>query len=193
MMIDVKGLTVNVILNMSTRQLNALDAKDLARVSGRLRSAANKRLRRLEKSGMESPAYRNAMRGGGSFSTKDKDLVGLRNEFLRMKTFMEGKTSTVRGAKQAQKKMVDEFKKAGVDMQEENVDRVMRLYERLKEIDPSVSLKQFKYAVQDSVSKYVEQDMTDEEIMRKMKERIDELYEESQDYYQSSFSGAFEM
>lgn len=192
-MIDVKGLTVNDILNMSARQLNALDAKDLARVSGRLRSAANKRLRRLEKSGMESPAYRNAMRGGGSFSTKDKDLVGLRNEFLRMKTFMEGKTSTVRGAKQAQKKMVDEFKKAGVDMQEENVDRVMRLYERLKEIDPSVSLKQFKYAVQDSVSKYVEQDMTDEEIMRKMKERIDELYEESQDYYQSSFSGAFEM
>lgn len=192
-MIDVKGLTVNDILNMSTRQINALDAKDLARVSGRLRSAANKRLRRLEKSGMESPAYRNAMRGGGSFSTKDKDMVGLRNEFLRMKTFMEAKTSTVRGAKQAQKKTVDEFKKAGVDIQEENVDRVMRLYGRLKEIDPSVSLKQFKYAVQDSVSKYVEQDMTDEEIIRKMKERIDELYEENQDYYQSSFSGAFEM
>ncbi len=192
-MIDVTGLTVKDILNMSTRQINALDAKDLARVSSRLVSAANKRMRRLEKAGIESPAYRNAQRGGGAFSIKGKDEVAIKNEFVRMKTFMEGKTSTVRGAKQAQKKMVDEFKKVGVEMEEENVDRVMKIYDRLKEIDPSVSLKQFKYAIQDSVSKYVEQDMTDTEIMEKMQERIAELYEENQEYYQSSFSGAFEI
>ena len=48
---DVKGLCIQDIIDMDWRDINRLNEKELRELSMRLNSAANKRLRRLEKSG----------------------------------------------------------------------------------------------------------------------------------------------
>lgn len=65
----------------------------------RLASMANKRLKRLEKNELDSPAYREWVKNGEvRFSVKGKDYNELQSEYWRIQHFIEGKTSTVKGA-----------------------------------------------------------------------------------------------
>lgn len=91
-----EGLSVQDILNLDTRKLTD---DQLRAVTTRLASAANKRIRRMEKAGTESPALKNVKRSGGDFSTKGKDAKGIRSEFKRAKGFLQSKTSSLRGYK----------------------------------------------------------------------------------------------
>ena len=67
--------------------------------ANRLVSLANKRLRRLEKNGLQSsPAYQAYLANGGQpFSTKGKDYNQLQSEVARLKRFIDSETSTVKG------------------------------------------------------------------------------------------------
>ena len=67
--------------------------------ANRLVSLANKRLRRLEKNGLQSsPAYQAYLANGGiPFSTKGKDYNQLQSEVARLKRFIDSETSTVKG------------------------------------------------------------------------------------------------
>ena len=64
---DVKGLSIQDIIDMDWRDINRLNEKELRELSMRLNSAANKRLRRLEKSGQSewSSAYAHVKKSGG--------------------------------------------------------------------------------------------------------------------------------
>lgn len=65
----------------------------------RLASMANKRLKRLEKNELDSPAYRDWVKNGEvRFSVKGKDYNELQSEYWRIQHFIESKTSTVKGA-----------------------------------------------------------------------------------------------
>ena len=67
--------------------------------ANRLVSLANKRIRRLEKNGLQSsPAYQAYLANGGQpFSTKGKDYNQLQSEVSRLKRFIDSETSTVKG------------------------------------------------------------------------------------------------
>lgn len=107
---NVSGLSVNDILSMDWTDVQKLNRRDLSQLTSRLASAGNKRLRRLEKAGLEdSPAYSAIQRSGGDFSVKNKTINDLRSEYNRVRTFLSPttKTSSVRGARQVEK----EFKK----------------------------------------------------------------------------------
>lgn len=67
--------------------------------ANRLVSLANKRIRRLEKNGLQSsPAYQAYLANGGKpFSTKGKDYNQLQSEVARLKRFIDSETSTVKG------------------------------------------------------------------------------------------------
>ena len=67
--------------------------------ANRLVSLANKRIRRLEKNGLQSsPAYQAYLANGGQpFSTKGKDYNQLQSEVARLKRFIDSETSTVKG------------------------------------------------------------------------------------------------
>ena len=102
---NVSGLSVNDILSMDWTDIQKLNRRDLAQLTSRLASAGNKRLRRLEKEGLnETPAYIAIKRSGGDFSVKSKTINELRNEFSRVRTFLDPstKTSNVRGAKKVE-------------------------------------------------------------------------------------------
>lgn len=97
--INVSGLTIQDIMNMDYDIINKMNISDLRRVSSRLVSASNKRIRRLEKNeiGRLSPAYVSIEKRGGQFSNVGKNINQLRSQFIEMKQFLEKKTSTIKG------------------------------------------------------------------------------------------------
>ena len=102
---NVSGLSVNDIISMDWTDIQKLNRRDLAQLTSRLASAGNKRLRRLEKAGLnETPAYTAIKRSGGDFSVKNKTINELRSEYNRVRTFLSSstKTSTVRGAEKVE-------------------------------------------------------------------------------------------
>lgn len=110
---DVKGLSIQDIIDMDWRDINKLNERELRELSMRLNSAANKRLRRLEKSGMDewSPAYSHIKKSGGDFSVKGKDTkVAIKNEIQRASDFLRAKTSTDKGTKEYRENVSDIFR-----------------------------------------------------------------------------------
>ena len=110
---DVKGLSIQDIIDMDWRDINKLNERELRELSMRLNSAANKRLRRLEKSGMDewSPAYSHIKKSGGDFSVKGKDTkVAIKNEIQRASDFLRSKTSTDKGTKEYRENVTDIFR-----------------------------------------------------------------------------------
>lgn len=109
---DVKGLSIQDIIDMDWRDINRLNEKELRQLSMRLNSAANKRLRRLEKSGQSewSSAYAHVKKSGGDFTVKGKDTkVAIKNEIQRASDFLQAKTSTAAGTKKYKKSILDLF------------------------------------------------------------------------------------
>ena len=118
----VSGLSINDIMNMDIRKFNKLTEPELRKVVGRLVSASNKRIRRMESAGIETPALRKVNKSGGVFSVRDKNLNQLRSEFVRAKSFLQSPTSSIKGYKETQKKTIEGLKKQGIDVKQEVID-----------------------------------------------------------------------
>ena len=104
---NIKGLKITDIMDMDWNDLNKLTPQEMKQVTSRLVSAANKRIRRLEKAprGTESFAYQVVEERGRKFSVKGKNTNQLRNEFKNVRAFLKYKTSTTKGWKQYREKM----------------------------------------------------------------------------------------
>ena len=101
-------MKISDILSMKPAEIRRMTRSELARRVSQLASAANKRLKRLAAAGLtNTPAYNYVERSGGKFSVAGKDIQELQNEYLRAKQFLspETQTSTVRGARQAEKRV----------------------------------------------------------------------------------------
>ena len=133
------------------------------------------------------------MKSGGVFSTQGKDLNALRAEYVRLKNFYESKTSTVRGAKKAQKENLEALRKKGVNATQEQADEMFRLYERLKELDKSVEMKNIKYSVLSDIQKEIESNKDPDSIIQSMREKVSEIYEANQEQYGSSVSSFIDL
>ena len=79
----------------------------------RLVSMANKRLRRMERKGYKSPAYKKAMKTGGKFhNVRGASYNQKAREYQRVQNFLGEKTSTLRGSK---KVLTDMLSRTGLD------------------------------------------------------------------------------
>ena len=111
----VEGKSVPELLKNGSAHLHQYTESNLQAIVTRLSSAANKRLKRFEASGMaDSPAVMDVKASGGRFSGKGKDKEGLKAEFLRLKKFFEDPTSTQAGWEQTQARATREAQKRGV-------------------------------------------------------------------------------
>lgn len=102
---NVKGLSIKDILNIDLDEFNNLSESDLRKITSRLVSASNKRIRRLKEHDINSPALR-GMGDLESFSTKlDPNISNqqrvnqLRHTFAQMRSFLTSETSTISGYK----------------------------------------------------------------------------------------------
>ena len=102
---NVKGLKIADIMDIDLDTFNKLNEKELRAITSRLVSAGNKRIRRLQKHDINSPAIQQLGKEK-SFSTKlPKDTTKqqrvnkLRSEFARARSFLSSETSTIGGYK----------------------------------------------------------------------------------------------
>lgn len=113
----ITGLSIQDILDMDWKEINKLSLEEMKKLSMRLNSAANKRLRRVEASGEErwSPAYQAVQQSGGDFSVKGKTTKAeIKAELQRAGSFLTAKTSSVRGTK-AHKQKIEKLVKEPAD------------------------------------------------------------------------------
>lgn len=201
---NVTGMTVQDILNLDNRAFNKLGESDMRKVVNRLTSAANKRLRTFEKTGEISPAAGKVFSSGGRFSTKGKDLNELRAEYGRVRSFMGAKTGTIRGWRSVKRQTVDTLKKKGIDVDPDKLEDVLRVYDRLKEVDPTIEERSLKYKVISEIDDTIEdiQENTEpqddeemiDEVVKAMRETITRIYEEERENDQGNgVSEFFEM
>lgn len=174
-MINVTGLSVEDIINMD---VNTLGEKDLRAVATRLVSASNKRIRRLEKAvgGKFSPAYARIERQGRMFSVKGKDISALRAEMAQMRSFLKLKTSTVKGWKKVRKYISARF---GGRINDTQMNEFWSIYRKLEEsMGGSIGSIFDSDKVQKMLYDEVTSEDSEDDIIEKMIQRMDEEYED---------------
>lgn len=195
---DVTGLSIKDVARLEKSQIDQLSKSDLSRVTSRLVSAMNKRIRYLGKSdiGRLSPTYiafekrkNKGLGRDGFYSVKGKDRMELVNLYKQLSKSLthittlesgeEVEVTTVRGWK---KHREDIFNIIGYDFKDD-YDRERKfweLYRKYQEQNPSY--KNYRKDVSDKVLTYIANeigsDYTDsEENIKKIKDKVDELYE----------------
>lgn len=193
-MFDVKGKTINDLLNMDIKVFNSLSQSELKKVVNKLNSAANKRLGRFQDAEDLSPAYKRVMKSGGKFSTKGKDLNALRTEFVRAATFLKYQTSTIKGWNKVRDESIVALKALNIEVTKEFYDEFWQVYEKLKKSNPEVRAKMFKYSVLKEIASIMDDNIEPEKVLAKMQKDLDKIYEQSViEYEDDSISEFFEM
>lgn len=92
------GNTNKVFELKNTKKEQAI--REMRAEASRLAALANKRIERLERNKLtDTPAYKMYMEtGAGKFGVKGKDYNQVQQELSRLRTFVNAKTSTIRGA-----------------------------------------------------------------------------------------------
>lgn len=201
--INVKGLTLDDLLNYSADEINHMNRADLARVAGRLFDIANKRISALQKSdlGQLSPALasrtksvKGSLRQKGirvpkgmkvdlRFSVKGLDANNLRKQWVKAKNFIESKTSTIKGVKEIDREMqkrIDKISDESFD-KELTAKQSRRLWKLFRKVysEGGVKLTKSSDQVYESIrrmvqsSKYIKND----DIIAAATKRVDEAYD----------------
>lgn len=201
---NVSGLSIEDIMNIDFDELNKLSRSDLARLTSRLTSTANKRIKRLLKSDVNeiSPALSSISQRLGKgkdtafFSVKGKDVNQLRNEFARVKYFLNLKTSSITGTKKLKK---ETYKRLGIneladDWSSAKNKRFWKLYrdivkrkggeEQVNEFYGSDNIQQLL------VSKFKWKRKNDD-ILNEMELELQSLYEENQENDEFDYTDIF--
>lgn len=191
----VKGLTISDILDIDLDQFNRLGESDLRHITSRLVSASNKRIRRLEKNNLNTPAYQQ-LGEAKAFSTKLPKSISrqqrvnrLRNEFARARSFLTSETSTMKGYKdfvdRTESRLASELGIPKSDVHSK-LD-VNRLFDVLHEAQKqglvnayrgSKGSLQARNAITDKLME--NPDIDPDELMTWIRERMDEYYEDQE-------------
>lgn len=202
---NVSGMSIHDIARLDKDTLNSLSKSDLSKVTSRLVSAMNKRIRYLSKSdiGRLSPTYqafeRRKNKGlgrDGFYSVKDKDRAELNNLYrqlsksLTSKVRVEGEdgedefvdVTTVRGWKKHRQELLDQI---GYDFKNdyEREKKFWELYRIYQEQDASFKNSRYRKDISDKVLTYIANELnsdfsSSQENIDKIKNKIDQLYEE---------------
>lgn len=182
--IDVNGLSIQDILNLDFETVQKLSEKSLRTLTSRLVSASNKRIRRLEKSGVSK--YSQALsRYEKGFSIKGKEKQGqVMSEFARASRFLNLKTSTVQGTKKVMKEVHARIEKmTGGTLTSEQTSKVFSALHRAQEsgmVQGRGSKGSDKY-LQLLIEEMKEEDMDIDSLLEQAEEDYTEWYEEQEE------------
>ncbi len=173
--------TAKQILAMDEKQWLSLSEQEMRKATKILVDVAAKRVKRLEQQIPKlgaSPAFATVDRGG-KFTTKGKNLNQLRQEFIRVKGFLQQYESTVKGFKTIKQRTAKKLKEYGVELTPENDLRFWNIYRKYAELDNRTNAnKDFKYTIMREVVEYIDDDLDDDEIVEKMGAKYNADYEQ---------------
>ena len=128
--------------------------KALRNVANRLGGAANKRVSRLRKAGIESPAIQGLTesfrfkRGGKT----ESELIG---NIMESRAFLSEKTSTVSGVKEQLAR--EKLKERGIDVDTGTVIDFWKEFDKLEDKYPFITAKDMKYKVIETINEVYEE------------------------------------
>lgn len=193
---NVKGLKISDILNIDLDAFNKLNEKELRALTSRLVSAGNKRIRRLQKHEINSPAMQ-SLGNEKAFSTKlSKDTTTqqrvnkLRAEFSRARNFLNAETSTIGGYKKFKKKTINKIAK-DLNMTEKVVEKsldVNRLFDLLHKAQQQGLVSSYRGSKGSIQARNViaeilidKPDVKEDTLLYWLKNTQDELYESQEE------------
>lgn len=170
-------MTTQELLNLSGVEISKLKKPELRKIVQILASASNKRLKRLHQKGISTPASRYVDKNG-KFSTKGKNINQLRAEYIRAKNFLQSKTSTITGYKRFKKEVQKNLTEKGINISSDNLEQMFKIYEKLKDINPSVAEKNFKYITLKEISEELKDGQTEDDILSRINDNLSQIYEQ---------------
>lgn len=170
-------MTTSELLNLSSVEISKLKKPQLRKIVQILASTANKRLKRLHEKVISTPASRYANKSG-KFSTKGKNINQLRAEYIRAKNFLQSKTSTLKGYKKFKKEVQKNLSEKGINISSDNLDQIFNIYEKLKDINPSVAEKNLKYITLQEINEELKDGQTEDEILNRINDNLSQMYEQ---------------
>lgn len=198
---NVDGLSINDIMNIDLDTFNKLNERDLRIITSRLVSAGNKRIRSLEKHGIESPALQ-SLGTDRRFSVRlpkgtdvHQVVNKLRSEFASARDFLSMKTSTIRGYKSYITNIKQEIADSmGVDIKDVSGDVLSRAYAILHKMQEtkgvpigirgnpeSDSSLRSKHTRDYIISQLIQNgDISDATLIRKTQKDYEDFYETSE-------------
>ena len=167
---------INTLLNIDADVLYSLDESSMRKVIKKLRPEVKRRIKEFGND--PSPAVDKFLRSGGGFSPDKKDLYSLQDEFMRMKMFLEAKTSTKTGWEDSVDKTIKTMNELGVKFTRSNFKDVWRAYSILEELDESVTAREFKYTSLRQIIELQGENKTAHEIATEVFEKLKDIYKE---------------
>lgn len=191
------GKSISDIMKMSVAELERYSPTEQREIVSRLASAANKRIRSLEKKGVETPALININLSGGKLSVKGKSGDELISEFFKARSFLRSPTSTVRGWNKVLKGVEKAFKEMesiylpGTDIKYSNamMGNAFALYDILSKTDPLLMQGREKYKIASKIAEFMYGGNTIrnyDEVMDMTLSYLRNQYEQEQERYNST-------
>ena len=133
-------------MSMDIDEFSHLSKTELRQAVSRLADAANKRLKRMEKTELVSPAQIESIDSGGRFSTRGKSEIELQIEFRRVASFLSDKTSTAKGAKEYMEETRRTIKDVfGIDINKSDFAELIRGYSHILNESPDFQSRALRY------------------------------------------------
>lgn len=202
--IDVTGMSVSDIMDIDIQTFNRLREKDLRAITSRLVSAGNKRIRRLEKNQVISPALQ-SLGTDRRFSTKLPKGVGkeqrvnaLRQEFSSARQFLSMKTSTMKGYNQYIKELKQDIAEStGMSYKEIKNVNMGKVFETLHKLQERGTIPSYTGAKGGSKGSIHARDYIVEQMVNNPEESMDVLLtkteEDYNEYYEEQETGEIEI
>lgn len=175
------------ILSMGLNEFNKLKESQLRSLTNKLVSAANKRVRRFEAAGEKSPAL-SKVEQEGIFSTRNKSFNELRQEFARTRRFLQSETGNLRGAKRVQNQVINNLNRSGVSITRDQYNTFFDAYEKLKQQNPEVAERRFKYMAMKEISDRINDDTDPAAIAEALANDFNSIYEATEEQEQDEYA-----
>lgn len=203
-------MTINDFLNMDISKLKKAELLNVGKFGT---SQANRRLfhfgvegvlsGEIVRESMEtgqvpySHAVISALDSGGRFNiSEDMTLNQLRKEVVRARNFLGMKTSTKKGLHEVEQKSKASLEKGlGKKVTYEQMRTMFANYRKIKEINPVVAQKGYKYIVWDALTDEIKDNPNIElsEQIDTATKTVDAAYLQAQRDYRNGFSGVSEF
>lgn len=175
------------ILSMGLNEFNKLKESQLRSLTNKLVSAANKRVRRFEAAGEKSPAL-SKVEQEGRFSTRNKTFNELRQEFARTRRFLQSETGNLRGAKRVQNQVINNLNRSGVNITRDQYNAFFDAYEKLKQQNPEVAERRFKYMAMKEISDRINDDADPAAVAEALVNDFNSIYEATEEQEQDAYA-----
>lgn len=177
--------TSKTALELTGSDISKMNRNEMASMVSVLASAANKRIKRLENAGQPiTDTWK-------KFSVAGKSRTELMKEFTRVKNFLSSEQLSLSGQKRVQKRVAEAIanKKKDVSKMQDflsdkkQFDKFWRAYEMLKETNPIIANKQYKYLILKEQTKFLQENPRSRKstIHKHMQELVTSTYKLEQE------------